>query len=857
MKRTISLAILLLAVFMVFGQAKTKGKVKRKYRATEQVSETLPDIFFRGKVRDAEKNLLIGASVVIDGTRKGVNTNANGEFFFYNLPEGKLRIKISYIGFETKIIDYVAKPGPNSHNITLDRNNVHLNPVTVHSQKREQQILDVPTAITAIDSRFIEQSNITGLGQLSEFVPGFYIREQGANRPSFVIRGLTSDEVSPSAQPRVSVYFNNVPINRASGASLELFDMEQIEILKGPQNTLFGRGAQIGAVNFISKKPGNQKEGYFTAGFGEFNQKEFRGAVNIPVLRDKLFVRAAGVYNFRDGYVQNTFGGTLNGINTLGGRFSVRFLPVFNHKIDLVLNYQKDDTPGIAFMSKMFPSTLGETDIFKYNASLEQGENLGTGKNLFDVTLTYKYFLNEHTYWTSTSSYRKNSSFARWDGDGTAAAAIDMSENAGASQFYQEIRYNFSHKSRLNGSAGASYWREKADQTYWFSPNEQNMFHLFFDPSYLVMPNGQPLAVPALPALPQLGPLGGMPLPENHEEENFSEATNQAGEVFLDFTYELTKRISFMGGIRGIYDRYKLTNEAIFTGGSASTLGMLTGNYPNLFFKPSETAEIKNNGFSFTWRAGLKYKINENANVFANYSLGRRPKVLQFTSAGEPEVLDAEKVTNYDFGFKTSVLTRIFIDVVGFYQKYTHFQTRAWIADPSSGEFDYKVKDGGQATSFGAEANLKIAVTEGLDLFGNYAWLNATFDNTDSDGAEQEYAGNRFRLSPEHSFAAGFNARANITTDIQFFVTPSYAFKTHIYFEDANTEGLEQAAYGTLNINGGFHLADPNLILSVYGTNLLEEKYVTSAGNTGSLFGVPTFVPGAPRMFGTKLTWKF
>ena len=88
-------------------------------------------------------------------------------------------------------------------------------------------------------------------------------------------------------------------------------------------------------------------------------------------------------------------------------------------------------------------------------------------------------------------------------------------------------------------------------------------------------------------------------------------------------------------------------------------------------------------------------------------------------------------------------------------------------------------------------------------------------------------------------------------------MTPSYAYKTHIFFEDANTKGLDQSAYGLLNINLGIELADPKLILSFYGTNLFGEHFITSAGNTGSLFGVPTFVPGPPRMMGVKMTWKF
>ena len=284
---------------------------------------------------------------------------------------------------------------------------------------------------------------------------------------------------------------------------------------------------------------------------------------------------------------------------------------------------------------------------------------------------------------------------------------------------------------------------------------------------------------------------------------------------------------------------------------------MLTGNYPNLFFKPSAKQEINKNTLSFTGRAGLKYKLNDEANVFANYSRGRRPNVLQFTSAGQEEILDSEILNNFDAGFKASFLSKVFIDAVGFYQLYSDFQTSAWIADPASGEFNYIVKDGGKATSYGLETSVKYAIIEQLDVFGNYAWLHATFDSTGVDGAEQEYAGNSFRLSPEHSFTFGFNTRANITPNIQLFVSPSYSYKTHIYFEDANTEGIEQDAYGLLNINGGLELAEPNVILSVYGTNLLDEQYLTSGGNTGSLFGIPTFVPGAPRMFGAKLTWKF
>jgi outer membrane receptor protein involved in Fe transport len=649
-----------------------------------------------------------------------------------------------------------------------------------------------------------------------------------------------------------------VPINRASGASVELFDMERVEVLKGPQNTLFGRGAQTGAVHFISKMPVNTLEGTVTAGLGNYNQKEFQAAVNVPLIEDKLFVRAAGIYSARDGYVENTFGGTLNGKNTMAGRFSARFLPAWNHKIDLVLNYQKDETPGIAFMSKQFPNTNGVIDILSGTASLEQGENLGTGKDFFDATLNYKYFIDEHTSWNSITSYRNSNSKARWDGDGTASAAIDMAETAGAQQFYQEIRGNFSQNSRLIGSLGASYWWEKADQSYWFSPNEQHFASLFFlQPPMPVYPDGSPVVIPALPNDPMMGPLAGMPLPTNHQEEARSFATNQSAEAFMDVTYQLTRRLFVNAGVRGVFDMYKLNNEAEFAGGDPSTLGYLTGNAPNLFFKPSANQEISKNTLSVTGKAGLQYKLNEYGNLFANYSRGRRPNVLQFTSTGEEQILDAEILDNFDAGFKASFFERVFIDAVGFYQKYKNFQSSAWVANPESGEFNYLIIDGGKATTYGAETSVNIAVVKQLELFGNYAWLNSAFDSTNTDGLQQEYAGNSFALAPEHSFTAGFNAQAKLTKNLQIYVSPSYSWKSHIWFTDANTEGIDQEAYGLLNITGGLRMKDPNLNLMLYCNNLLDEQYATSGGNTGSLFGVPTFVPGAPRMFGAKVTWAF
>ncbi len=808
-----------------------------------------------GKIVDADNKPLPGATITMTGTKYGVNANEEGEYLLDQIPAGKLKIQASFVGFKSVTADFDVQPGRNNLDIKMESEDVKLEGVTVTSQKREQQILDVPITMSVINSKFIEDNNITELDKLSEYVPGLLIRMQGVDRPSFVIRGLTSDEVSPAAQPRISVFYNNVPISRANGAAVELFDMQQVEVLKGPQGTLFGRGAEIGAVNYLSNKPTNNFSGSVDAGFGTYGQKEVSGSINIPVIKNKLFVRAAGIYDYQDGYIKNTFGGSLNGRNTIAGRFSATYLPSASNKIDLVMNYQKDNDPGLGFMSMSYPNTNGSKDPFTYTTSLEQGKNLKNKRDIYDALLTFKHSFNENNFLTSLSSYRKLSSYSRWDGDGTAAAAIDMSEDDGSGQFYQEVRYNYSVNNKLTGSIGSSFWYDRSSQNYWFSPNEQNMFHLLFNTGFLVTPDGQPNPVTNLPNDPQLGPLAGLPLATNHQEENNNHAVNQALDGFADANYQLTDKLSLTAGFRVTNDWIKLTNNAQMTGGSPSTLGFITGNYPNLFFKPGSGQQISTSNLAVTYRGGLKYSINETSSLFANYSKGHRPKVLQFTSTGEKQVLNAETVNSIDMGFKTAINQRLWFDLGLFYYSYMNFQTSAWIADPNTGNFNYLVRDGGKASGYGAETNVRYGVSRWLQFFGNYSYIHARFARYDATGAKQEYAGNMFRLTPEHSFTFGLNARTNLTKDLFLFAVPSYYYKTKIFFEDANTPGIDQAGYGLLNLRAG--IGYRKITLAFWGNNLLSVRYIVSAGNTGSLFGDPTQIPGVPGMFGTKLSWKF
>ncbi|MCL2133408.1 MAG: TonB-dependent receptor plug domain-containing protein, partial [Bacteroidales bacterium] len=493
---------------------------------------------------------------------------------------------------------------------------IELEGITVSSQHGEQGLLDVPAAITVVGARTLESTNTASLEQLAGFVPGLNVLVQTQGRPNLVIRGLTSDEVSPSAQPRVSVYFDHAPTSRASMALTELYDMERVEVLKGPQGTLFGRGSQAGAIHFITQKPTNLFGGYAAIGAGDYGMKHLEGALNIPVISDVLSTRIAGIYSYRDGYVKNNSGGTLNGKNTAGMRFSTSFTPKNSRfKADLTINYQNDNNSGTAFINP-----LGGTKVFDYEVYLDHDKEFYNKREVLGTILNARYYTNEQNYFSAISSYFNNTADARFDGDGTSGAAIDMTELVSAAQFMQEIRYNFSLGNRLTGVAGASFWREDVSQTYDFRPNEQYAAWLIFEmPTFLI--HGTKMTFQS--AMPHIGLTEDLYFTSDHEEVSTYNAVNSAFDLFFDACYKLLPKLSFTAGVRATFENFSIKNRAYHSAGEPSVIGQwfvfsdnvrepsFFINAPNreavnFFFYPVENPKVEDAYFALTWRAGLK-----------------------------------------------------------------------------------------------------------------------------------------------------------------------------------------------------------------------------------------------------------
>ncbi|MES3630250.1 MAG: hypothetical protein PPP56_08795 [Longimonas sp.] len=653
-------------------------------------------------------------------------------------------------------------------------------------------------------------------------------------------------------------------ISKSRGSVVELFDMERVEVLKGPQGTLFGRGAQIGAVHLIQNKARQERSGRLTLGTGSFNERYVTGHVNTP-LNDQFALRVAGIYSTHDGTISNRIGNDLNGKETIAGRLALRWTPTDRTLADLIVNVQQDTPPGTSFKSGTFPAIDGSTDPFTAASMGGTDPVLGDADLFVDRTVWGATLLVDHrlaSNWTlnSITAYREFDSLERFDADGTAAPALQFDEEAYGQQFSQELRVSFDPGERIGGFAGASVFWEDGFQRVPFRTDERS-FYALLSP---ILNDALPFDIPVVPLVNPDGtpnqsistnPVTGQPLKTSHEEVSTNFGSLTAVELFVDGTVALTPAWSVTAGLRGTYEDVTGGLDVPPSTEDPGTLGFALGAGPNNLFAPTDGRLSRNETFtSAVGRLATRYELAEAANVFASVARGRRPNVVQ-VSASDTNVLNNEIVWSYDAGVKgRGVQDRLQYSLSGFYYDYFNFQTT--VTELTEDGLESEIRDSGNATAFGVETDVRAALASGLSVFGSYGYVNATFDDTDNEGIEQELAGNRFRLTPEHTFSLGGELSGTVPSIGRLFVRPTVTYKSQVFFEEDNEPGIEQDGYALLNIRAGVDLAGGQFSISGYVENATDTEYLIDAGNTGGAFGVPTFIPGAPRTFGIRITGR-
>lgn len=735
------------------------------------------------------------------------------------------------------------------------------NQIIVTAQKVEQRAVDVPITITATSGERIRTLGVTDLDELSYYVPGLLIQEQSANNPGVVIRGITSDSGSAQQGPRVTLYYNGVDISRSRGSYQAIYDLERVEVIKGPQATLFGTASAVGAISLVSAKPRDGFSGEVRGGYGNYNQTLVGGFINLG--NDQLAARIAGEWRNRDGYVTNLNPNQRKELyeqDQLGVRASLRWTPTTDLTVDLIGTYDQQRNGGTPFISGTFPAFLGApggaANAFQ-NANLSGNpagaaalgdSQLGLNREVYDANLTLAYQFENDWSFTTVNGYREFDSLEVFDADGSAAPFLEFTEFAKGWQVSHEGRFAYTGN-KLRGSFGWNAFIEDGIQNVPFA-TEEGVFltclgGLFANPrSLCVAPNG---SVPSL---------GVTNIPYTSVFEN--QGRNEAYSLFADATWIPFERLELTAGVRWL-NEYR--RSGFFARVPNSTLSRA----------PLIPGQIDTAGQTFTandrfnaWlpRVNALFRVSDDVNVFATISKGRRSPVVQVgarRSAGVvlPNVstIAEETVWNYEGGLKVAS-GRVSGSLGVYYQVYNDFQVSVAQRDANGNPTGaFITQSAGKASNLGVEAELAVEVADWLNVFGNVGYIDGGIDR---NGAfSPAFSGARFRLQPEWQASGGFTIDKEFGSGLRFFATPTVTYRSQIFFEVPNNPLISQNAVTLVNARAGVSFADKRYEIAGFIRNAFDEDYLLDAGNTGGAFGVPTFIPAEPRFYGVEVTAKF
>ena len=434
-----------------------------------------------------------------------------------------------------------------------------MNAVIVTTQKREEAITDVPIAITAFQAGDLATLRATSLDEIATLAPSTNYKNQSPAAPSISIRGITSDESGAGSESAVSTYLDGVDISRREGSQMAIYDLERIEVVRGPQGTLFGTASQIGGLNIITQKPTKESEGYLNASVGNFDYRRFDGAYNLPV-SDMASLRVSGLYETREGYIRNR--GAANGdsddymgLDKRAARAILRLEPTSDLTVDLIGYYEFNDPSGTQFTSFNVPAPDLELVDFTQDTFQVPRQPSELTREIGGAMALAEYDFNNALSLSSISGYREYNYQQYFDLDGSFVPLIDSDIDNETFSLYQELRLNFSAGERFRGFAGVSYVHEKVDEEIGLTFSES--IFAVLQSGVFVLPDGQPNRL----NLPSSLAAFGVSLDENRREFRRQTASKIDQSAFVDLSYDLTDKLSLNGGIRYVENRRRFASN--------------------------------------------------------------------------------------------------------------------------------------------------------------------------------------------------------------------------------------------------------------------------------------------------------
>ncbi len=782
---------------------------------------------------------------------------------------------------------------------TLDR-------ITVTAQSREQELKDVPIALQVVDATFIRDVVAENIGDLDSFVPGLVVSDEQPTQAGFRLRGISTGDFGIGTDPAVGVYVDGVYAGRGGGTVLPFLDVERVEVLKGPQGTLFGRNSAAGAVSIITKRPSDEQEGQVTLRLGNYGKRYLDGTFNAPV-NDRMAFRMNALVNRSDGWIQDAAtGGDLNGDDEWATRAAFRWDLSDNTQALLSWDHEKLDqrsrpTIGIAALPDAPGMPAFPVDVADYLNPFHQpvySDVVGNeeSRNFDGVTLLLDHSF-EWGHLTSTTAWRDFDTVNRAEEDATNRPYlyIDTANREANTNWYQEFKFS-GGTDRIDWVAGVSYYKEKAKQT-----SEVNLASDSVNSAALSL-----YGLPLFSMLQEAADFYGIPVQlfGNPWQEAYNNTLDsKAYAVFGDVIWHATDKLNLTFGLRYTRDEKSFTwlndyhradalNQGLQTLEQYGVLpqpipcealgmcgldedgdglipidAMFLAGFDLAFSDPISMANkgirnrAKNSWSDWSPRLVADYHIDAYTMVFA--SLAKGYKAGGFNSFSPGAYINNEDVWNFETGIKRSFPDqRLQLDASAYYYVYDNRQA---IRLDTTTTVPRYVTDTSDQTAYGVDLNLRWQPTTALGFDLNAAYINSTYKNyitPEGQDLDGDPTG-----EPKFSFAAGMNYQwlLNNNSAIRASLRHSYRGKTRCA-SDSLTQG-NCGRYPAFTIGEAQQRTDLYVRWSspadtwgvaVYANNLFDKQYVSGLHGYGtSVFGTTGASITSPRFYGMEMQYKF
>jgi iron complex outermembrane receptor protein len=724
--------------------------------------------------------------------------------------------------------------------------------IVVTAQKREENLQDVPIAISAFSAEQLEAQGTETTKNLAQLTPGLTITEL-AGYTFIYLRGVGSDAFVASADPSVASYVDGIYVPIGHGFAQELGGVERVEVLKGPQGTLFGRNSTGGAINVTTKKPGRELEGSVGLSYAEFETYSAKAYVSIP-LSDSFAFSVSGLLRGAESYYDRGGPRAERGIDDdriKGFRVRARWNP--SDTTELLLTGQRVDitAPGSLVSANRRPSELVGTALF-IRPTTEDFLTEGDSDSLNQAyqTAVYGQFTWELPGFDIKllgSDLLNDATALKTDFDGSPIPLIS---------FFSGHEFTDIQTGELQLLSNADSWG--SDWLTWVGGFFYLQSNAGFDPVQLEIAN----SVVQLPTdeLFDLIPEGlrdllpPIPLPNEISLylEGLIETESKSG--FAQATADLTDWFSLTLGGRYQSETREQTRSTVNLLNSEGGLTRL------ISFRPQKSTE-KN----FSPKVSLDFRPMDDVLVYTSWARGFKSHTYNIINIyTPPDYVKPEELTSYELGVKSTLFGNLRVNAAVFQNETKNLQS-SFISLLAGGAV--RLENAGKARSRGAELDvLWLPLPEidpGLTLTFGAAYLDAIYTSfKDGSGfnettglleSHQDYSGNRITRTPEWTGNLGISQTIE-TGSGQIELGADAYYSDSYYFLPQNGDRSYEPSYSLLSARIGYRYEPWDLRLTVFGSNLTDERYNIAQFHTD--FGRNDTM-GPPRMFGARLQWEF